>query len=95
MRVALISDIHGNLISLEAVLADIARKKVDQIVCLGDVSTLGPQPGEVLARLKTIECLCVMGNHDFELLHLDSGQESVDEPALVVEWTEWGASQLS
>jgi predicted phosphodiesterase len=42
-----------------------------------------------------MECLSVMGNHDFELLHLDSVGESADAPALVVEWTIWAASQLS
>ena len=38
MRVALISDIHGNLVALDAVLADLEREQVDQIVCLGDVA---------------------------------------------------------
>jgi predicted phosphodiesterase len=61
MRVALISDIHGNLVSLEAVLADIDREGVDQIVCLGDVAGLGPQPREILARLQALGCICIMG----------------------------------
>jgi predicted phosphodiesterase len=95
MRIALISDIHGNLVSLEAVLADIVREQVDQIVCLGDVATLGPQPGETLARLQTLDCLCVMGNHDLELLNLASAQASIDGSPLVAEWIEWCASQLS
>lgn len=64
MRLALISDIHANLTALEAVLADIERRHVDQIICLGDVAALGPQPREVLARLKALNCPCVMGNHD-------------------------------
>jgi len=41
MRVALLSDIDGNDVALRAVLADIRRHGVDQIVCLGDVATLG------------------------------------------------------
>jgi len=49
-RVALISDIHGNAVALEAVLADIARRAVDGIVGLGDVAAGGPQPREALAR---------------------------------------------
>ena len=44
MRIALISDLHANEVALAAVLADIARVGVDQIVCLGDVATLGPHP---------------------------------------------------
>jgi len=54
MRVALFSDVHGNLVSLEAVLVDIAQRQVDHVVCLGDVPTFGPHPREVLARLKTL-----------------------------------------
>jgi putative phosphoesterase len=68
MRIALISDIHGNLVSLEAVLTDMKRQRVDQIVCLGDVATLGPQPREVLHRLRDLEIPCIQGNHDYFLL---------------------------
>ena len=55
MRYAFISDIHGNLQSLELVLADIKQVQVDQIVCLGDVASLGPQPREVIARLRELQ----------------------------------------
>ena len=62
MRVALISDVHANLISLEAVLANIKRESLDQIVFLGDLVTLGPQPKEVLVSLEDLGCPCIMGN---------------------------------
>ncbi|MBK9210161.1 MAG: metallophosphoesterase family protein [Anaerolineales bacterium] len=52
MRIAFISDIHGNFTAFQAVLADINSQHVDQIVCLGDVVTMGPQPVEVLNKLK-------------------------------------------
>ncbi|MFN8413053.1 MAG: metallophosphoesterase family protein [Anaerolineales bacterium] len=68
MRVAFISDIHGNFTALEAVLADIQSQKVDQIICLGDVTTLGPQPKEVLDTLKNLNCIFIKGNHDSALL---------------------------
>jgi len=64
MRVALISDIHANLVALDAALDDIRSENVDQIVCLGDVADLGPQPAETLARLQELGCPCVAGNHD-------------------------------
>ncbi len=64
MRIALISDIHGNLVSLNAVLADIEQRQVNQIICLGDIATLGPQPAEVMARIRQLGCTCIMGNHD-------------------------------
>lgn len=64
MRIALISDIHANLVALNIALADIARRGADQIVCLGDIADLGPQPAATLARLQDLGCVCVQGNHD-------------------------------
>jgi putative phosphoesterase len=64
MRLLLISDLHGNALALEAVLTDAARAGYDQLVCLGDVATLGPRPGAVLARLEQLGCPCILGNHD-------------------------------
>jgi len=69
MRIAFISDIHGNFHSLELVLADIQESQIDQIVCLGDVASLGPQPREVIARLRDLQIPIVMGNHDNYLLN--------------------------
>jgi predicted phosphodiesterase len=45
MRVALISDIHGNRVALETVLANLERDAPDRIVSLGDVAAMGPDPG--------------------------------------------------
>jgi putative phosphoesterase len=70
MRYAIISDIHGNLHSLELVLDDIQKAKVDQIICLGDVSSLGPKPIEIISRLRDLEIPTIMGNHDDYLLDL-------------------------
>ena len=63
MRVAAISDIHGNLPALEAVLADIERETVDAIVVAGD-SFSGPWPAEVVDRLARRGALAVHGNAD-------------------------------
>lgn len=48
MLLAVISDIHGNLPALEAVVAELEREQPDELVCLGDVA-LGPQPSETRA----------------------------------------------
>src|SRR5688572_28369399 len=64
MRVALISDIHANLVALETALTDIERRCADRIVCLGDIADLGPQPKATLARLRELGCPCILGNHD-------------------------------
>jgi len=75
MRLALISDIHGNHFALEAVLADIRQQGADAIVCLGDVATLGPQPLEVLATVQDIGAACIKGNHEAALLDLDRASD--------------------
>ena len=51
MRLALISDIHGNYTALQSVLADIKENNVDRIVCLGDVATLSAQPNQIIEKL--------------------------------------------
>jgi predicted phosphodiesterase len=68
MRIAVISDIHGNCVALDAVLDDIRQTGVDQIVCLGDAVQGGPQPVEVAAQLRELGCPVVMGNADNWLL---------------------------
>jgi len=68
MRVALISDIHGNNVALDSVLTDIEKQQVDSVVCLGDVATLGPQPAEAFEKLRALNCACICGNHDSSLL---------------------------
>jgi len=95
MRVALIADIHGNLPALEAVLAEIAAETVDRIVCLGDLASFGPQPREVIARLRALGCPVVMGNADADVLDppaLD-GMEGVRK--LFGEMDQWTHDLLS
>jgi putative phosphoesterase len=64
MRVAIFSDIHGNLPALEAVLADIAAQKPDLVYCLGDLVGYGASPNEVTERIRTRRIPTVMGNYD-------------------------------
>jgi len=63
-RVAFISDLHANLVALDAVLAEIDSLGVDEIICLGDIVDLGPQPQAVVDRLDARGIRCVRGNHD-------------------------------
>jgi hypothetical protein len=63
-RTAIISDIHGNLEGLRAVLADIARQACDRILCLGDLVDGGPANDEVVATLRDMGVRTVRGNHD-------------------------------
>jgi putative phosphoesterase len=75
MRIAVISDIHGNYTALQAVLADIKNQNVDQFVCLGDTVTLGPQPKEVLEALRETKCIFIKGNHEQALLDPEFAEE--------------------
>jgi predicted phosphodiesterase len=93
--IAIISDIHGNCTGLDAVLADLARDPVGEIVCLGDAIQGGPQPAEVVQRLREVACPVVMGNADAWLLTGEntSPAEAVTERQIAVR--EWQLSQLS
>src|SRR6187431_2926013 len=98
MRIAIISDMHGNDFAFEIVEADIKKQAVDQIVCLGDAIQGGPQPAAVVQRLRALNCPVVMGNADAWLL---SGEETADEgipPERLKKMGEirlWSLSQLS
>jgi predicted phosphodiesterase len=83
MKIALISDIHGNLTAFNAVLQDIQQQQVDKIICLGDVATIGPQPREVIMKLRDLGCECIMGNHEKALLDMESAQDFHIAPPLV------------
>ena len=94
MRIALISDIHGNLVALEAALADIERQRADQIICLGDVAVFGPQPREVIARLRELDIPVIMGNTDQWLLNPEPWSTDPDKrPQVEIEM--WNASLLT
>lgn len=75
MRIAFISDIHGNYTALQAVLADIKSQNIDQIVSLGDTVSLGPQPGEVLNTLRELKCVLIKGNHDWAVLEPEEAEK--------------------
>ena len=64
MKVALISDVHGNLEALTAVLDDIREQAVASIYCLGDVIGYGPNPRECLDLVRQKTKACILGNHD-------------------------------
>jgi predicted phosphodiesterase len=65
MRIAIISDIHGNSIALDATLADIEKEKVDRFWVLGDLVALGPDPIGVLERVSRLQnCSFIRGNTD-------------------------------
>jgi predicted phosphodiesterase len=67
MKLAVISDIHGNLEAMQAVLADIGAQDIDQIVCLGDCVGYGPEPEQVIKEIRRRNIATVIGNHEMAL----------------------------
>ncbi|NOR23501.1 MAG: metallophosphoesterase, partial [Desulforhopalus sp.] len=68
MKVAVLSDIHGNLEAFEAVRADLQQQGADRAICLGDNIGYGPNPDEVVCRLRQLGYTSVLGNHEFALM---------------------------
>jgi len=64
MRLAVFSDIHGNIQGLNAVLADIERRGADLVWCGGDLVGYGANPGEVIDRIRALAIPTIMGNYD-------------------------------
>src|SRR5690606_38206613 len=64
MRIAIISDIHGNLSALDAVLADLRSRPVDATYCLGDLVGYAAHPNEVTERIRAEGIPTIMGNYD-------------------------------
>jgi predicted phosphodiesterase len=67
-RFAALADIHGNLAALEATLADLARRRVETTVLLGDLLSGPLQPRETAERLIALEAIAIAGNHERQLL---------------------------
>lgn len=64
MKIAVISDIHGNIYALMRALEAIEDEKVDSIICLGDLVGYGPHPNEVVGMIRRRNILCIKGNYD-------------------------------
>jgi predicted phosphodiesterase len=87
MRIAILSDIHGNLAGLDACLADlIAQGGAEVIVAAGDHCMDGPKPKKVLQRLEEIGAQCVRGNKDRYLCDPDDETFEAIEDAQIA-WT--------
>jgi predicted phosphodiesterase len=71
-RLAVLADIHGNLPALEAILDDLAGRRVDQVVVAGDVINWGPFSEGVLERIAREGWAVLRGNHEFYLLDYDT-----------------------
>jgi putative phosphoesterase len=88
MRIALLSDIHGNLLALDACLSDIeSQGGADAVVVAGDLCLDGPKPKKVLQRLEEIGATCIRGNTDRYLSEDAAGQAFEPAEAAQIAWT--------
>jgi putative phosphoesterase len=89
VRVALLGDVHANLAALEAVLADAHRRNVDAVWNVGDLVGYGPQPDEVIKRLRRENAVSIAGNYDVKVLAVGQGKPpkaKVPEKRLAFYW---------
>jgi putative phosphoesterase len=85
LRLGIISDIHSNLDALEAVIPHL--QNCDEMICLGDVVGYGPQPNEVVERLRQLNpTVVLMGNHDYAVITGETEWFSANATA-AVRWT--------
>ena len=88
MRLAVFSDIHGNLVALDACIADLqAQGGADALVAAGDLCLDGPKPRKVLQRLEQLGVQCVRGNTDRYLSDAD-GETFEDGEHAQIAWTQ-------
>ena len=88
MRVAVISDIHGNLHALDAVLAALEDDSPDAVWCLGDLVGYGPRPNPCCTKVADCAAVCLAGNHDLGVLGTLPLDEFSSDAAAAARWTQ-------
>jgi putative phosphoesterase len=95
MKIAFISDIHGNAIALDAVMADLQQKKVDQIYVLGDLCYRGPEPKRALEVIRSLDAEVIKGNADEWVVRgVKKGEVPDHALELMNQERDWTVSQL-
>ena len=87
MNIVILSDIHSNLESFQAVLKDCSRERVDQLLCLGDIVGYAADPDRCIEMLRGLTSHVVAGNHDWAVAGLADISYFNPEARAAVEWT--------
>jgi putative phosphoesterase len=87
MRIAILSDIHGNLEGLRKALEIVHEKQIDEIVCLGDTVGYGANPNECLELLRQNTTFILMGNHDQAAIDISVTEDFTQHARSSAEWT--------
>ena len=93
MKIAVISDIHGNVDALSTFLKDVATENVDTIICLGDLVGYGPYPNEVISLIREKQILSIKGNYDSSVV--DNEYSYIRETALNSFSLPWTVNELT
>jgi predicted phosphodiesterase len=94
MKVAVLSDVHGNAAALEAVLADVSAAAPDRVLLNGDLLALGPEPERTVELLRGLDAPSTRGNTDRWLAEAARAGQSPGAPEEVQESLRWTVSQL-
>ena len=86
MRYLILSDIHSNLTALDAALAA-AKGRWEKAVCLGDIVGYGPDPNEVVERVRSLDAIVIRGNHDKGVSDSANVEDFNPVARAVVTWT--------
>lgn len=92
-RIAIFSDIHGNIQALETILKDIERNNIDEIICLGDLIGLGPNSKECLDIVMDSRIKMVKGNHEIYQFSEELYQNHLCDTEK--QYRDWVKSQLN
>jgi predicted phosphodiesterase len=86
VRIAIFSDVHANLVALDAVMAD-WQSRVDLVWCLGDIVGYGPEPNACVELVRAVAPVCVAGNHDWAAVGRIDTEDFNELAATAAEWT--------
>jgi predicted phosphodiesterase len=89
VRYGVISDVHGNVHALDAVLAAFERERVDQIICAGDLVGYGPRPNDCVERIASLRrpAVVIVGNHDLMALGRLPSEGVAPLAKQTIDWT--------
>ena len=79
MKIAIFTDIHGNLPALKSILEDIKKNNIERIICLGDIVGLGPKSKECLDLIKDNNIEMVLGNNELNIIYGTQIDKSIEE----------------
>lgn len=95
MKLAFISDIHGNALALEAVLENIKQQEVDKVIVLGDICFRGPEPKRSLDLVRSMEADVIKGNADEWVVRgIQEGEVPIDSLGMMNAERDWTLARL-